>query len=393
MQLKRKTHIFTVSSLYYAFFFMAAGGFVNYIGLYYSSLNIKNAEIGAISAIGIIAGLIGQPIWGTISDHSKNKTRLLNALNLIAAALVWLIPLSGDSFWFILGSMALFSFFGNAVMPMADSITIALAKQEGIKFSNIRFIGSAGFAFMAVVAGKILSIDINGIFLMFFVLRFLGGITSFFIPSVEGHPVAKEQSDSFLDLFKDRRLTLMYGYVFILSATMGYFHSFHAIYSEQAGIPIELIGLGVMIGSLSQFPFMIFFERIYRRFGITRILIVSGVIFALRWFLYWGYLNQVTLLFLWALHGCNYIVIYLSLADYVAHNVPKRLHTRGQIMNNIALIGPSAMLGGSLGGFFSDIFGLDTVFLACAVIAFASVIAFSTTQGRLSLVKTKITKC
>lgn len=175
----------------------------------------------------------------------------------------------------------------------------------------------------------------------------------------------------------------MYGYVFVLSATMGYFHSFHAIYSEQVGIPIELIGLGVMIGSLSQFPFMIFFERIYRKFGITKILIASGAVLVLRWFLYWGCLNEATLLFLWALHGCTYIVIYLSLADYVAHNVPKRLHTRGQMMNNIALSGPSAVLGGSLGGFFSDMFGLDTVFLACALIAFAAVIAFSAAQGRL----------
>jgi MFS family permease len=81
--------------------------------------------------------------------------------------------------------------------------------------------------------------------------------------------------------------------------------------------------------------------------------------------------------------------MYLSLANYVAHNVPERLHTRGQMMNNIALIGPSAMLGGSLGGFFADIFGLDTVFLACAVIAFAAVIAFSAAQGRLPVDKTK----
>lgn len=381
--MNRKRSLFIVSSVYYALFFMAGGGFVSYIGIWYSSINLPNALIGIISSAGLLAGMLGQPLWGTLADHSKNKTRMLNILNLIAAALIWLVPASHSSFWLILASMIIFSFFGNSLMPIADSITIGLAKREGLKFSTIRLIGSLGFAGMAAVAGKILSLNINYIFAMFFVLRFSGGIVSFFLPVVEGHPREKGQRDSFLDLFQDKRLVAIYAYIFVLSSTMGFFSNFHSIYSRAQGISLELIGVGVMIGSLSQFPFTLFFTSIHRKLGLRLILIISGAVYVLRWFLMSYALNEFTVLWIWALHGCNYIVLYLCLADYVAEYVPARLQTRGQMMNNIVLLGASAVLGGTLGGLLADTLGLQTVFMLCAWLAAAAWLVFVVFSSRL----------
>jgi len=372
----RRNRLLTITSIYFALLFMAGGAYFAYIGIYFTNMKLNTAQIGIISSVGLLIGMLAQPLWGTISDRSKNKNFLLNIMLFVAAAAVWLVPAAGDSFWFLIIAVSVMNFFGNGIQPMGDAITLEIAKREGFKFSNVRLVGSIGFAVMAGVAGKILVIDLRLIFVMFSVLRVLAGIVSFFIPKIEGHKKLKEEKDSFFDLFKDKKLNVIYIYAFFLSITAGFFNSFHSIYSKQAGISLELIGLGVMIGSISQFPFMFFFDRLYNKFGLVKILIITGITYVVRWFLYYQCLNSYTILFFWVLHGLMFIVLYLCLGDYVSINVPKRLKTRGQVMNYIVLLGASAILGGLFGGFLSKIFSLKLTFLFCSGLSLVSLIGF-----------------
>jgi MFS family permease len=158
-------------------------------------------------------------------------------------------------------------------------------------FSTVRFVGSLGFAVMAAVAGKILMHDIRYVFVLFCVLRFFSWLVSLRIPTVMGHPKFKGEKDSFFDLFKDKVLTVIYLYLFLISIATGFFNSFHVIYSKHIG-------------------------------------------------------------------------------------VPKRLRTRGQMMNSIVLLGASGIIGGALGGFISTLFGLQLTFVVCSLFCVISVIRF-----------------
>ena len=75
----------------------------------------------------------------------------------------------------------------------------------------------------------------------------------------------------------------------------------------------------------------------------------------------------------------TYIVVYLSLGEYVSLNVHKRLKTRGQIMNYIVLLGASAIIGSSAGGFISNIIGLKNTFLICSVFCAITLVGFMLT--------------
>ena len=167
--------------------------------------------------------------------------------------------------------------------------------------------------------------------------------------------------------------------------TQGFFFSFEAIYSRQAGISTSLIGVGIMVGSFSQIPFMVIFDRIYKRFGLVKLLVCSGMVFGLRWLLYSTVLSSGTILLLWAMHGFNYIIVYLCLIEYVSTNIPKELHTRGQMMNTIILSGISVIVGSYFGGMISTYIGLRQVFFACAVVCFLVVPIFLVLSMRLDL--------
>ncbi len=362
-------------SVYYSLIFMAGGGFISYISLYYSFINLDNSQIGLISAVMACTALVAQPLLGTISDKSEKKNGVLKTILLLSALTTWLIPLAGKALWSIIAANIAFSFFHNAINPMSDTITLELAGKYSFKFSRVRLAGSLGYAIMAAVAGWIFSYNIWYIFPVFFTLRILAYVISFFIPAVRGYKYSENQA-GFLELFKDKKLVLFYSYAFILSSTFGFFSSFHAIYSKEVGISTALLGIGIMVGSFSQFPFMLVFDRVYKKFGIANILVFCGLAYGIRWFLYATSLNSATIVPLWALHGLNYMVLYLCLTEYVGFSVPKELRTRGQMMNAIVLMGLSSVAGGYLGGIISAVTGLRLIFEACAVICFLALIVF-----------------
>lgn len=370
----KRTSLIPVS-IYYALIYMSGGAFFSYVGLYYSHINLGNEEIGILTSISAVIALVAQPLWGTISDRAKYKNKVLMVCLLLSSVTIWLMPASGSLLWMLLLSTSLFYFFQCAVSPLSDAIALELASKGDFSFSKVRTVGSLGFAIMAGIAGKIFEKSISYIFIVFSVLIFASFLLSFFIPWVKGHQ-SGENKVNLIELFKDRKLIYIYVYVFILSSTLGFFQSFHAIYSQSLGISTELIGIGVMVGSLSQFPFMIFFDKIYKKFGIVNIILFSGLTYALRWLLFGTLLTPVTLIATWSLHGFNFIVLYLCLAEYVNSSVVKELKTSGQVMNSIILLGISKVFGGSVGGFLASAIGIGRSILICSAVSIIAVLAF-----------------
>lgn len=362
-------------SIYYSLIYMSVGAFTSYIGLYYADINLGNTEIGILTSLGAATTIIAQPIWGTLGDRSVYKNRVLALCLFFTCTSIWLIPFSGNVLSRLSAVSAVFYFFQCAVNPLSDTITLELSSKKSFKFSTIRTIGSFGYAIMSAIAGRLFDSDINRIFPVFSVLMLSALMLSFLIPPVEGHQQGRKKVQLF-EIFKNKKLVSIYMYTFIVQVTMGFFYSFHAIYSKQQGISTQLIGFGVMVGSFSQFPFMIFFDKIYKRFGIKDILIASGVIHALRWILYATALTPATIVFLWVLHGCTYIVFYLCLAEYVNNNVIKELKASGQMMNSLVIQGISKVIGGLFGGILASLIGIRFVFAASAVISVVAVIVF-----------------
>jgi PPP family 3-phenylpropionic acid transporter len=301
----------------------------------------------------------------------------------MSASIIWLVPFSATSFILLMIVTLAFNFFQCAISPVSDTITLELAASGHFKFSRVRTVGSIGYAVMAAIAGKIFSNDLRLMFVVYSVLMFAAFFTGFAVPKVKGHQSGKKKVNLFV-IFKDKKIVYLYIYIFIIECTMWYFYTFHSVYSKQLGISTQLIGLGVMVGSFSQFPFMIFFDKIYKKIGILNIIIISGFLHVVRWVLYATVLGAGSILFIWLLHGCTYIVLYLCLAEYVNISVIKDLKTSGQMMNALILQGLSKIVGSMVGGALSTYLGMKNTFFVMAAICllttagFAAFIKYST---------------
>lgn len=249
-----------------------------------------------------------------------------------------------------------------------------LANKSKFNFSRVRTAGSVGYAAMSAVAGWILDRNIDYMFPVFSVMMFAAFLFALGIPRVEGHQ--QKTKVKLKELFNNKPLTLLYIYTFTMESTIGFFFTFHAVYSQQQGISTSLIGIGIMIGSISQFPFMIYFDRLYGRFGIYNILLFSGLIHIIRWGLYAIAVTKFTVILSWVLHGGTFMLFYLCLAEYVNRHVRKELKASGQMMNSIMLSGGSRIFGGLAGGAYAAWFGMGSGFALCAVICAAAIVYF-----------------
>jgi len=364
---------FLSSSVFYGFQFMGGSVIATYLTLYYSSIHLSTGQIGLVTAIGSVVMLASQPFWGTVGDRAKSKNRILLILTVLCASTIWLLPLAGRNFALLIVANIIFNFFLNASGPMADTIVMELSHRDGFKFSTVRMIGSLGFALMSALSGQVLAASIFLVFPLFSGLRTLAAGAIFAIPKVEGHAHNKPQAARFMELFKDKKLLVLYAYALMLSITWNFFGSFWPVYAKETGVATGLIGIAMMIGSISQFPFMYVFDLVYKRFGIINLMLVSGLLYALRWLLFGVALGPASIMFLMAMHGMNFMVIYLCLTEYVGHYVPQALQTRGQMANSLTLFGISSVIGNLAGGKLGETFGLGSVFIGSAVLCACAV--------------------
>ncbi|MFE5317791.1 MFS transporter [Paenibacillus sp. NPDC056579] len=364
-----------ILAIFYAFIYMSTGSFSSYIGVYFTEQGIGHTEIGILTSIGAVVGLIAQPLWGLAGDRSKTKNRVLTICTLFAGLTVWLVPWAGTLFWPLLVAMALFSLFQIAINPLSDAITLELSSKGIVRFSTIRTFGSVGYAIISIVAGWLFARHLDSIFMVTSFIMLVCFLIALGIPKVAGHQSGKNKV-KMTEMLKSKPLILLYGYTLILSTTMGFLWSFQAIYSKEQGISLEVIGIGLAIGSFTQFPFMIFFQKVYDRFGIRNILLFSGLIHTLRWCLYGFALTPFTYILSWVLHGGTYIMFYMCLAEYVNRNVVKELKATGQMLNSVIQLSAGKIIGGMFGGIIAAQLGFRHSFIMLAVLAGASTAAF-----------------
>jgi PPP family 3-phenylpropionic acid transporter len=369
---------------------MSLSAFGSYIGLYYTDIGLDTIQIGIITSLSAVIAVIVQPFWGLIGDRAKYKNNVLILCVFMSAISVWLVPLSSDIFWLVVTFTLLYTVFQCAVNPLSTAITLELANKHNFTFSSVRTAGSVGYALMSFVAGWIVKYNIYYIFVLFSALMLLSLALITFIPKVEGHQKDGKKVN-LKEIVKNKRIIHIYIYSLFIQSTVSFFFSFQAIYSVQQGISTELIGLGLMIGSVSQFPFMIFFDRIYKKFGIINILIFSGAVQAIRLLLFSFWLTPTSIYLIWMLHGGTVILFTLCLVEFVNTNVGSELKASGQMMNAVVMQGISMILGSLVGGICAHFIGLKFTFVINSAICFAAMIVFWIVVKRSMLFKERET--
>jgi MFS transporter, PPP family, 3-phenylpropionic acid transporter len=386
MMFRNQTKYFITFLLLYAFSYMCNAAYSIYIPVYLTSAGYSKTSIGILLSLAPIIAIIAQPLWGTFTDRSKNKNTVLLILILGSTFSILLYRLS-INFFYLSVVISCFTLFQTSINPMSDAIALEYTAKTKWKFGHIRLAGTIGYSIMAVTAGILLSKNINRMFILYFMTGILTFIAALFLPKVKGHQ-SHGKKLAFWSLFKDRKLILYLSFALIIQMTLGYYYTFFSIYYQQLGAAKTLIGWSNFVAAMSETPFLLFSHVLLKKIKTSNALIIAGSAAALRWLLLGLTVNTYSILVFQLLHGLINIVVTVSLAMYINEFVPDELKASGQALNGLICTGIARIVGSLLGGYFSDVFGIQNMFIYNSIFVFTTVLMFIIiVSGRLSTKK------
>jgi MFS transporter, PPP family, 3-phenylpropionic acid transporter len=171
-------------------------------------------------------------------------------------------------------------------------------------------------------------------------------------------------------------LMLYISFNFILQLTLGFYYAFFPMYMKELGGDNLLLGWSMLISSMSEVPFLLFANKIFKYVKIPVVFMVAAVATALRWYFFSIVETPSWILPVQALHGMIFIVLTVTLATYINQEVPKELKASGQTFNGLLNFGVTRIIGSFFGGIAIYQFGLRDVFLFNSIIAMVCVVVF-----------------
>jgi PPP family 3-phenylpropionic acid transporter len=383
MELKNQNKYFITFLLLYAFSYMCNAAYSIYIPVYLNSVGFDKTHIGFLLSLAPLVAILVQPVWGTLSDRAKYKNTVLLVLIIGSISSILLYSVSINFFYLSL-VICCFTLFQTSINPMSDAIALEYTSNTKWKFGHIRLAGTVGYSIMSVTAGMLLMKSINRMFLIYFAAGLLTLATALLLPKIKGHQ-SRGRKLAFWNLLKDRKLILYLSFALIVQITLGYYYTFFSLYYQQLGATKTLIGWSNFIAAMSETPFLLFSHVLLKKIKTPHALIIAGSAAALRWLLFGFTMNPYSILVFQLLHGFINIVITVSLAMYINEFVPQELKASGQALNSLVCTGIARILGNLLGGYFSDIFGIQNMFIYNSVVVFMAVLVFVfAVSGRLS---------
>lgn len=128
---------------------------ISFLPLYLSFKELNGTKIGWVLAVGPLASIISQPVWGYLSDKYKTVKWMI-VICIIGLLCSSLIFFQMEHLQTILLVGAILYFFSSPVGALADSLGQRQADDLNVSFGTIRTWGSLGFAISALLIGELL---------------------------------------------------------------------------------------------------------------------------------------------------------------------------------------------------------------------------------------------
>jgi PPP family 3-phenylpropionic acid transporter len=334
---------------FYFFYFGSVGALVPYWSLYLHHLGFDAKTIGELIAIVMATKIIAPNLWGWLAAHTGYHVTLVRISSLLAMICFAGVLLRQDYLWLVM-VMVTFSFFWNAALPQFEATTLAHLGQQAYRYSQIRLWGSIGFIITVSLFGWLLkSISIG--LLPILLLGLFSGIwlSSLWVPE-KTNTVVPTNTESFYQILRRPTTIALLAVGFLMQVSHGPYYTFYSLYLENHGYDRDIIGQLWALGVVAEVGLFLVMHRLLTRFSLSRLLIFSLSLAALRWLVIGLAVNSLLILMLAQLlhaasfgmhHGVSMQLIRRYFAD----------HQQGQAQALYGSLGFGA--GGAMGSLIS----------------------------------------
>ena len=351
------------TTVFYFTMYMYSGAMNVYASIWLAGRGLSDEQIGTINAVPIFIMLVLNLIVGRIADRASDWRQVIVVGALAAAVFpVGLFFVSG--FWGILLFWTLAAVAQMAIGPVLDAAAMRLASRRGSSFGVMRGWGTLGYLALLALTGYLVAWFGPAIFLpLALALALIRAGAALWLPQFRA-PLAERrptQGAARLGLvLRPWFLLPLIGFAMVFSTHM-ILNAFQGLLFERQGISLDLIGLLIALGALSEAIMFFVFGRFASRFRPRHMILLSAVVTVLRWIAMGFEPGVPVLIGLQLLHGITFGLGFMACVGFIAKHTSEDIAAEAQGLFGALQLGMSVL---TLAGFgiLVDVWGAQAYF-------------------------------
>jgi nucleoside transporter len=381
-------------------FFIWGGWFVT-LGTYLTNnLNATGAQSGNVFSTQSWGAIIAPFIIGLIADKFINAEKILGALHIAGALLMYQLYNATDisTFYpFVLVYMILYM----PTLALVNSVSFNQMTNPEKEFSSIRVFGTLGWIIAGLLISYLFHWDspentkqglLKNTFLMAGAASLLLGLFSFTLPKTpptkrSGEKVSIKQLLGLdaLALLKDRNFAVFFIASILICIPLAFYYQTAHPFLSSSGMDNPT---GKMtIGQISEVLFLLLLPVFFSRFGFKKTILIGMLAWVVRYVLFaFGNAGDLSFMLLIgiALHGICYDFFFVSGQIYTNSRAGERYKSAAQGLITLATYGVGMLIGFAIAGKITDaykisenVFDYKMIWLIPAAIAFVVLLIFA----------------
>lgn len=345
----------------------AAGAVSSYMPLWFADRGLSPVEIGQVLSLTSIFRVFAGPSWGTVADRLGRRRPVMIAGAAVAMTMsLAFIPAHG--FAPILVVAAVQGVAASSLVPLSDSLALALARDGKLEYAPVRSAGSISFMIATAVAGQ--GLAVLGATIAPAMQAIGYGLAAGFarlLPEVSVPPSAARPFGALM-LFRVKPFCLAIATTALIQGSHAAYYGFAALYWRSQGIGDRTIGLLFAEAIIAEIALFLRGRRLIEWLGPAGLTACAALAALIRW-TGTAFAPPLYVLFLLQfLHAGTFAMQHLSSMMMLTRFVPPERAATAQALHAALGYGAPAGLIMLVTGYLYAHFG-GLAFLAMAAIA------------------------
>jgi len=355
------------------------GTFGQFYGYYLSDNGYSSSQIGIALTTFMVAGLVGQYVWGRFCDYKKTIKPIYMAM--VICVVIGAVLFS----FFIKHPLAIYVINGTigfAWMAREAILDSWAMGSRGIKkesYGYIRMGGSLGFALVCTFFGQLL--DIFGWQLMFYAFAFMSGMDIIFISLTRD--TYTESKKSYIkitedvhisELFTNKPYMLLLLFVFLVGVAKFMIINFYPFIIKNVGGTQVHLGLAAAMTAYVEIPTFIISSKVIKKFNPRFVFLLAAVFYFIRTYMNYIATEPYLIVAAGALQAMGFGLILSMARQYILRIAPANLTTTAQTLFSASYFGLSGIVSSLLGGYLIDYQGMSAFFIVSLLFIGAAIV-------------------